>query len=1012
MQAMWNGVNPILINAKDYGSPSSRERMIFTDIISETDLVPRSRHVDPNKYLDNDTYFCSKGSLPCIVASDKHTRNPPTVTHRRDDSLRYLSIAETEVVQGLPLDVTDGFGLTRSQRIAIIGNSLNHWMMHAILTHYVYPANRRACSGRYLAVFHSTVHTQPESYPATPLGAATYVELLDAFDDDTLRAYFTTQLKDFQLSELMLELKPGSSPRAKPKPFPVPSGILAAVNYAIDQSIAKGYLEEVYHIDHNDWVSNMFVQIKKGRFWPGTDIELVRLLMDLRSLNSCLLPSPAHWIYASPDQASMCQFIPIGTTHMISCDLSDAFHTAIVHPDSRNLLIGQIAGRYVKYIGGPQGLANMALFWNPHLQEGFFAAISCHWIFLWTIFVDDIGVFGSSIVAVSQRARILSFLLEALKKPHSFGGAKDGTWRMTPQTSMILAGINVTPQGFTIADAQLEVLNHALNEYKVVTKTDAQHVIGVIQYCHSVFEMNSETWKLYSAALDTLLIATNAATSQKSRVVWDEACKNACSYLTSLIHNAPRAMWKAETILDANHCLVMLTDASDTAMACSLFFVKQANAVHVTEAMLKDKDLSQLMATKVIRLTASQRRWATWETELGATVKGVQTWGNFMTTATSIYPRDPTGLTAKILFLTDSTTTVAKWVIIHVPEGKLECLCAKARRFNNWAAIVSHCQYLPMHVGFIPGTNISLPHMMTHMADMIRSRIDLAPELPKMMYNMQIISTMFPARVVSYYNDEVTKARNTIPPNFFIHLPSFSKEDCVELQRAYRADATVYISGITIGEIYSVLTATKADMVHPVVVKRVRSWENTLFFVHIVHGIDILMTQVSHQAVLHGTNEIPTIDQTNTVVLVAPANAKIQISSLESICSDSLNNEEAGIHLHPADQNANYMDYDLIQDALVFCHQGGHHLSLLQSIKNLKALLWIPNLVTRMTKFYDACTHCIPRATTQTAIGNSIRAARRWYELIIDHKVFSQDMLAATGHAGSLSICCNACRAT
>ncbi len=86
------------------------------------------------------------------------------------------------------------------------------------------------------------------------------------------------------------------------------------------------------------------------------------------------------------------------------------------------------------------------------------------------------------------------------------------------------------------------------------------------------------------------------------------------------------------------------------------------------------------------------------------TVKGVQTWGNFMTTATSIYPRDPTGLTVKILFLSDSTTTIAKWVTIHVPEGKLDCLCAKARLFNNWAAMVSHCQYLPMHVGFIPGT--------------------------------------------------------------------------------------------------------------------------------------------------------------------------------------------------------------------------------------------------------------------------------------------------------------------
>ena len=998
MQTMWSGSDPIILNATTYGSPSSRIRMIFTDIVDALDLIPRSRHGDPNRFLDDDTYYCPKGSIPCIVASDIHTINPPTVTHRTDGSRRYLSVAEAEVAQGLPQDVTHNLGLSREQRIKIIGNALNSWMTHALLIHFELPTNRRASSTRYVNVFHSTVHTQPESYPATPQGADTYVELLDSFDDDTLRAYFASQLANFSLSQLVLELKPGSNPRAKPKPFPVPSGLLDAVNYALDQSINKGYMEEIFHVNHEHWVSNMFPKIKKDRFWPGTDKQLVRLLMDLKALNSCLLPSPAHWNYASPDQASMCQSIPIGTEYMTSCDLSDAFHTAIVHPDSRRLLIGQIAGRYMKYVGGPQGLANMALFWNPHLQEGFYAAVSCHWVFLWFVFVDDIGVFGQSKRAVRLRARILSFLLDALKKPHSFGGSKDGTWELEPQTSMILAGINVTPQGFSIANDQLDILHHTLTDYKVITKEDAQHAIGVIQYCHSAFEMDPETWELYSAALHTLIDASVTAPTQKSRVLWGEPCKLACSYLDSLITSAPRSMWKAETILDPNHSLVVLTDASDTALAASLFFVKEANARDVTEAMLKDKAKSQLMATKVTRLTSSQKRWATWETEMYASIKAVGTWGNYLTTATSKYPRDPSGATAKILFLSDSTTTIAKWVTIEIPAGKLDCLCAKKRRFNHWSALVAHCKYLPMHVGFIPGTNISLPHMMTHMADMIESRIALDSALPKMMYPLQLTSArlgpalMYPARLVSYYHDEVTKSHDQIPQHFCIHLPSFSKDDYLELQRAYPEDHTVYINGITIAEIYKVLTATKMDMVHSTVVKRIRSWENTLFFAHSIHDVNIILTPASHQAVRHGTNDIPTIDQTNTLVLVAPTNAKIQISSLESICSDAPNQADLMTNLHPADQDASYMTYDLIQDALCFSHQGGHHNSLLQSLANLKSLMWFPHMVKRMTSFYNACSHCIPRATAQIAIGNSIRSAQRFYELIVDHNVLNDEM--------------------
>ena len=161
--------------------------------------------------------------------------------------------------------------------------------------------------------------------------------------------------------------------------------------------------------------------------------------------------------------------------------------------------------------------------------------------------------------------------MDCLKKPHSFGGQKDGTWKSQPQTSMILAGIHVTPDGFSIANDQLEILWSTLNDYKVKTKEDAQHVIGVVQYCHTAFRMDSDTWKAYSKALYTLMDAANAAPSQKAKVVWGPSCIDACTYLTSLITNAPRAMWNPATILDENHCLATMSDASDDAYSCRLF---------------------------------------------------------------------------------------------------------------------------------------------------------------------------------------------------------------------------------------------------------------------------------------------------------------------------------------------------------------------------------------------------------------------------------------------------------
>ena len=90
---------------------------------------------------------------------------------------------------------------------------------------------------------------------------------------------------------------------------------------------------------------------------------------------------------------------------------------------------------------------------------------------------------------------------------------------------------------------------------------------------------------------------------------------------------------------------------------------------------------------------------------------------------------------------------------------------------------------------------------------------------------------MFPARLVSYHDDVVPKDKpNEVPSYFFIHLPTFNAADVLEFQRAYIEDTTVYINGITISEIYCVITGTKGHMPHLEVIKRVHSSQNTLFY--------------------------------------------------------------------------------------------------------------------------------------------------------------------------------------
>ena len=77
--------------------------------------------------------------------------------------------------------------------------------------------------------------------------------------------------------------------------------------------------------------------------------------------------------------------------------------------------------------------------------------------------------------------------------------------------------IRISKNGFSIDDDQLTVLRHVLTEFKVRTKEDAQHVVGVIQYCYSAFRWEGNQSLLeYSKLISTLTSSWKGIEGQKT----------------------------------------------------------------------------------------------------------------------------------------------------------------------------------------------------------------------------------------------------------------------------------------------------------------------------------------------------------------------------------------------------------------------------------------------------------------------------------------------------------------
>ena len=99
--------------------------------------------------------------------------------------------------------------------------------------------------------------------------------------------------------------------------------------------------------DSKHFISQGFVQAKEGRFFPaaGTDIPMVRLLVDCRALNAACEDDPLHYYDSCPTQYDMtlCARIPLGSKFFKFYDLIGAFefriHSCAATEDTQDLLV-------------------------------------------------------------------------------------------------------------------------------------------------------------------------------------------------------------------------------------------------------------------------------------------------------------------------------------------------------------------------------------------------------------------------------------------------------------------------------------------------------------------------------------------------------------------------------------------------------------------------------------------------------------------------------------------------
>ena len=176
------------------------------------------------------------------------------------------------------------------------------------------------------------------------------------------------------------------------------------------------------------------------------------------------------------------------------------------------------------------------------------------------------------------------------------------------------------------------------------------------------------------------------------------------------------------------------------------------------------------------------------------------------------------------------------------------------------------------------------------------------------------------------FHDTAGPANDPLAPYHIVHLP-LQQIDVDELSYAYITDSTL-VHSVPLSDIYKVITGHPSASTVPALHQQCAlSWKNKRFFaVPSPTGSGTLLYAPSSSTVNAYKEVMPDDDQQDRhLVLVAPAGANVQITTLDRVT-------DAGSGHH-------YADHDLRRDVLLHCHDNGHHTSLTNTQKHVHALV-------------------------------------------------------------------------
>ena len=280
----------------------------------------------------------------------------------------------------------------------------------------------------------------------------------------------------------------------------------------------------------------------------------------------------------------------------------------------------------------------------------------------------------------------------------------------------------------------------------------------------------------------------------------------------------------------------------------------------------------------------------------------VQKHVSYITTATAKFPTSGPDFKAKIGFLSDSTTDIGRWKALTIPIGDIEHLSAKSRRFFSWSDICAGTHYWPFTINHLSGDNISLPHMLSHLGNLARTK---AKELTAVGIN----TIVAPMCIHSYHNGHQRDATGVDEMGYRFNSLTISASDITEMKRACLADESAHL-GVHISTIYRIIALGDTQGFDAALLKRVMAWKDTVFFAHTAPNTEapVLYTPASMQVLMWPNVDEDRPDLTKMLVTVVSSMAMVRLTTMDTIIAQ----EEM--------EQGHYVTHDLRFDAMLLSH--------------------------------------------------------------------------------------------